>query len=231
MKILLIAGHGDGDPGAIGNNYAEANLTRDLVQKIKNYLTNYAEVTIFDTNKNMYNYLKSGKTFNFSPYNYILEIHFNAASLGGAGTEILVHTNQKGVSVEEKILNNICKLGFRNRGIKRRSNLQNMNYIFNKGKDYALIETCFITNKSDMAIYNADRVADSIARGIIEGFGLKAPEPTPPQELISVNDIVWELAHRGIITNKNLWLKKLKEDSNAYWLARKTVAYFIRENV
>jgi N-acetylmuramoyl-L-alanine amidase len=47
-------------------------------------------------------------------------------------------------------------------------------------------------------------------------------------ELTSINDIVWELAERGIITDKALWMKKLQEDSNAYWLARKTVNY-IRE--
>lgn len=41
------------------------------------------------------------------------------------------------------------------------------------------------------------------------------------EELITVNDIVWELSHRGIITNKALWLKKLEEDKDAYWLARK----------
>ncbi|MBR6524002.1 MAG: N-acetylmuramoyl-L-alanine amidase [Clostridia bacterium] len=44
-------------------------------------------------------------------------------------------------------------------------------------------------------------------------------------ELTTVNDIVWELSHRGIITNKELWLKKLEEDENAYWLARKCVNY------
>lgn len=43
------------------------------------------------------------------------------------------------------------------------------------------------------------------------------------QELTTVNDIVWELAERGIITDKNLWLKKLEEDTNSYWLARKAV--------
>lgn len=46
-----------------------------------------------------------------------------------------------------------------------------------------------------------------------------------PKELETVNDIVWELAERGIISNKELWLKKLEEDSNAYWLARKTANY------
>ncbi len=44
-------------------------------------------------------------------------------------------------------------------------------------------------------------------------------------ELTTVNDIVWELSARGIITDKDLWLKKLEEDENAYWLARKCVNY------
>lgn len=45
------------------------------------------------------------------------------------------------------------------------------------------------------------------------------------KELTSVNDIIWELAHRGIITNKELWFDKLSNDENAYWLARKCVNY------
>lgn len=44
-------------------------------------------------------------------------------------------------------------------------------------------------------------------------------------ELTSVNDIVWELAHRGIVSDKSLWLNKLEQDQNAYWLARKTVKH------
>ena len=46
-----------------------------------------------------------------------------------------------------------------------------------------------------------------------------------PTEITSVNDIVWELAHRGILSDKDLWLKKLDEDANSYWLARKCVAF------
>lgn len=47
-------------------------------------------------------------------------------------------------------------------------------------------------------------------------------------ELTEVEDIVSELVMRGIITSKDLWLEKLKTDSNSYWLARKTVK-FLRE--
>ena len=50
-------------------------------------------------------------------------------------------------------------------------------------------------------------------------------------ELTTVNDIVWELAHRGIISDSGLWLKKLEEDTNSYWLARKTANYLRNKNV
>ena len=39
--------------------------------------------------------------------------------------------------------------------------------------------------------------------------------------LEKVNDIVWELNHRGIITDKPLWLKVFKEDEDLYWLGFK----------
>ena len=51
---------------------------------------------------------------------------------------------------------------------------------------------------------------------------------TGPTEVESVSDIVWELEKRGIITNPLLWISKLENDKNAYWLARKTVE-FIRK--
>ena len=40
-------------------------------------------------------------------------------------------------------------------------------------------------------------------------------------ELTSINDIVWELAYRNILSDKTFWKKKLEKDINAYWLARK----------
>lgn len=61
----------------------------------------------------------------------------------------------------------------------------------------------------------------------IRGYGVPKydAEPSASTELTSVNDIVWELNHRGIILDKELWLKKLEEDQNAYWLARKCLNY------
>ena len=232
MNILLVAGHGAGDPGAIGNGYKEADLVRELIPKIKKTLDIYANVAVFDTSKNMYRYLKSGNSFDFSVYDYVLEVHFNAGISESSkndgkttGTEILVHTDKSVVSVESEIVKNIAGLGLKNRGVKRRNNLQNMNIINRKGISYALLETCFIDDNDDIRLYDSkkDAVALAIANGIIDGLGLRKPIT----ELTTVNDIVWELANRGIITDKNLWLKKLEEDTNAYWLARKCVNYII----
>ena len=72
MKILLIAGHGEGDPGACALGYKEADITREIAPKLKSILSNYATVDVFDTSKNMYKYLKSGKTFDFKTYIYNL---------------------------------------------------------------------------------------------------------------------------------------------------------------
>ena len=55
--------------------------------------------------------------------------------------------------------------------------------------------------------------------------------PAVSKELTSVNDIIWELAHRGIVTDKELWLTKLEEDKNSYWLARKIVKYLQEKDV
>jgi N-acetylmuramoyl-L-alanine amidase len=169
----------------------------------------------------MYKYLKNDGMFNFAPYSYIFEIHFNAG--GGTGTEILVHENQKGVSVEETILKNISALGFKNRGVKRRNNLYNMNVMQKKNKEYALLETSFIDSTSDMAVWKnkAYEIALAVANGIISGFGLKKQNT----ELTTPNDIVWELSQRIEITDPqkavNDLTRAMNENSSCYWMLKK----------
>lgn len=190
MKILLIAGHGAGDPGAVGFGYKEAELTRELVKLIKPKLSKFAEVSVFDTNKNPYAYLRQS-SYNFKKYDYVFEIHFNAAAYDRSGdgrttgTEILVHPNEKAVTVEVAILKKFSAIGFKNRGVKVRYNLQNMNIV--KGSQnvsYALLETCFIDDKDDMELYakRKDAVAYAIAEGMAEGFGLAVPEEAKAEE-------------------------------------------------
>jgi|LSQX01.2.fsa_nt_gb hypothetical protein len=45
------------------------------------------------------------------------------------------------------------------------------------------------------------------------------------QEYTDINAIAWELGHRGIISNNDLWINKADKDADIYWLMRKTVHY------
>ena len=178
-RILLIAGHGNGDSGAVGNGYKEAELTRDMVEHVKAQFDGYANVTIADTSKNWYQYIvKQGNIFNFKNYDYVLEIHFNAIKEDKGdgktkGTEIYVTKAEKGTAVETNIVNNISALGFANRGVKK-NNYDLIKHIKNQGVSSALLEVCFIDDKDDMDIFVAKKkdIAKAIADGIVKGFGL-----------------------------------------------------------
>ena len=199
MKILIICGHGNGDPGACACGYKEADLVREQGRLLVQSLSPYADVDLYDTSSNLYKVLKAGKTFNFKPYNYVLELHFNAGVKDqngdgkSTGIEILVHTSEQGVGVETAIVNNVCALGFKNRGVKKLNNLLNMNICKGKqGVSYALIETCFIDDLDDMKLYlnKKDEVVTAITNGIVTGFSLKKIN----KELTEASEITNELA-------------------------------------
>lgn len=182
MKILLIAGHGQGDPGATANGYKEAELTREVVNLLKPRLDNYADVTIADTTKNWYKYENRSK-FDFTPYDYVLEIHFNAGAndtkgnRATTGTEIYITTSEKTHGVETNIVNNISSIGFKNRGVKRKNFtvIQHAKYL---GVSSALLEVCFVDDIDDMKLYQSKKseVIKAVADGIIKGFSLKQKE-------------------------------------------------------
>lgn len=222
MKVLLIAGHGGNpyDPGAIGNGYKEAILTRGLVTDIAHELSQWTGVTVFDTSQDMYKYLKSNK-YDFTKYDYCLEVHFNAgiaykeANGKVTGTEILIHPNRKQpTTLEAKILQNFAALGMTSRGIKTRTNLQNINTAQRQGAYYSLLETCFIDDADDMNLYipNKLKFVNAIVEAFKEVFKL---------ELTATADIVNALYERNLLTDKTLWKTKCSTNNLAYWLARK----------
>lgn len=182
MKILLIAGHGGTpyDSGAVGCGYTEAVETRRMANAVAPLLRSYGfEVALYDQSRDAYKVVTQGGSLPLSGISYVLEFHLNSAAndLKGngrtTGTEIFVHTNEQGVGVEQAILRRVCALGFTNRGIKRSSGLAVLKHVFKRGVSHALVETCFIDDKDDMALYGAkfDAIAKAIADGVAEGFG------------------------------------------------------------
>lgn len=199
MKILLIAGHGAGDPGACGNGYREADLTREVVSLLSDKLKSICNVDVADTSKNWYEYLKS-HSFDFHDYDYVLEIHFNSG--GGTGTEIFVTTSEQGIGVETAIVKQICAaVGYRNRGVKR-YNWSVISKAKAQGVSSALLEVCFIDNYTDVHTYkhHKEGIVTAIVKGITEGFGLKGYEPNhwarryyaKLEDIDYVTDSVWK---------------------------------------
>ena len=186
MKILLISGHGAGDSGACakikGKTYKEAEETIVMVKKIKEQLSKYnVTVDLYPTDRNAYEDAKKGcLKVDFSKYNYVLEIHFNACvnDLNGngktTGTEAFITTSDKTNKAEKNMLSCLSALGLNNRGVKSH-NWTVINRAKTKGSDSCLLEVCFIDDADDMAIYtkNKDNVAKAIALGVVKTYSLK----------------------------------------------------------
>lgn len=182
MKILLIAGHGGSpyDSGAVGCGYTEAVETRRMANAVAPLLRAYGfEVALYDQSKDAYKVVTQGGSLPLSGVSYVMEFHLNAAANDPngngvtTGTEIFVHTNETGITVEQAILKHVCALGFKNRGVKRSSGLAVLKNVHKNGISHALIETCFIDDKDDMKLYGNkfNQIAQAIADGVAEGFG------------------------------------------------------------
>ena len=180
-KIFLNPGHGkypNGtyDPGAVGNGYKEAELTREVVRIVEGNLSGYAEVTVFDYEKDLYKYLGSTE-FKWSEYDYFLSIHFDAG--GGNGTTVYRAKNRTASEVENKLAAAVSEAGgFKNNGVKEHpSNLAVLSAADkaqNGGTTATLLEVCFIDSSSDMQRYSngKEAVAKAISDALIQGLNL-----------------------------------------------------------
>lgn len=191
-KLFLIAGHGEGDPGACSIWGQEADYTRELAALVKKAIGKRMSVTLYDTSKNCYMQSKKGNIPVYSDYDMTVEIHFNAkknadpqgnGSLTGTGGYI--HPNNKGKDTARAIISQIVDLGFKEWLLDTSTGLLNLNRAQSQGAKYFLLETAFIDDGDDMKFYTANKenFARAIAQGILNGLGIKsvAVQPEPGQ--------------------------------------------------
>lgn len=177
MKFLIVAGH-EGTTGAVSGKLIEEVLTEQLSEKIVKFLKDQGHEAI-EPNFNLYDAVDTKMSY-INGFDYVLEIHFNQTA-GANGTEIYVADGVTAVSVEKSIITRLGKY-FKVRGVKTAKFKTLMNL---KGKvDAALLEVAFIDSKSDTAVYlkNIDVIAQDIAYGILDGFGVPIKDLTPKQE-------------------------------------------------
>lgn len=174
MKILLISGHGNGDPGATathdGVTYREADLTREVTAWLASALLQFCEVEIYPTDRNAYHdALNNYAAVSFRSYDYVLEVHFNAYQAGkrdGAtkGTEIYVVNHKRKGALEQSLVDHVAACGLKNRGVKINP-YKVISGIERLGTPAALLEVCFIDDPDDMAVYH--KKFKDIIQGIV----------------------------------------------------------------
>lgn len=176
MKINIHAGHnpeGKVACGAIGilNESREDRIVKDkVITMLKAQGHTVYDCTV-DNGTNQNDVLNKIVTkCNANTVDLDISIHFNsnANDKNGngitTGTEVFVYSStSQAKKYAQNIVNAIAALGFKNRGVKYSTSL----YVLKKTKSPALlIECCFVDDKDDAKLYNADKMAQAIVKGI-----------------------------------------------------------------
>lgn len=142
MRLLKLKGHTVYDC-TIDNGTSASDIVNKQVQKMNSY----------------------------SNIDLHISIHFNSGAndkVGNnksTGTEVLVYnTVGSKYEIAKRICSKIEKLGYKNRGVKTRTNL---GVLKNSKGQSLLVECCFVDDKDDINLYNYKTMAKAIAEGIL----------------------------------------------------------------
>lgn len=178
-KLIVICGHGAGDPGACGNGFEEAERVRVLGKRIKELGGN--NVILEDIKRNFYK--DNGISHLTHPKDYqIIELHMDSASASARGAHVIIDAGMTEDKYDKALADFLTGLlPGRSQSIVKRNNLANPARALAAGYGYRLVEVGFISNAEDVAIFNAN--IDTIAKGILACFdnpaNAVAPQPTP----------------------------------------------------
>ena len=171
VSIMLDAGHGGRDPGAVYKGRQEKDDALQMVLAVGEILENRGIDVQYTRTTDIYEtpYQKAMKA-NEAGVDYFISIHRNSYPADNAvsGVESLVY-DLSGIKYEmaEDINDQLETIGFRNLGVKARPNL----VVLKRTKMPAvLVELGFINSDTDNQIFdeNFDAIALAIAEGILD---------------------------------------------------------------
>lgn len=165
MKVVIDAGHGGADPGAVYNGRKEAEDNLALALELGEFLRNSGVDVVYtrtgDVTQTPFEKASIGNRENADLF---VSLHRNSSPNPDeyTGVETLVYDNNGDkVELARRINENLEKVGYQNNGIKQRPGL----VVLRRTKMPAvLVETGFINNDKDNQIY--DEQLQSIANEI-----------------------------------------------------------------
>ena len=163
------------DVGAVGiRREDELNLLvgKSLIKKFRAIGIKVVECLPSSASNHMDSLSKRCRAANYWKVDMFISIYHNACS-GGYGSECvcIVRGQQNALSerLRKVILEEVCKLGFRNRGVKDRRDL----YVINNTTMPAIIVECaFVDSDRDMNGYDSEKMAEAIFRGMCRFYGI-----------------------------------------------------------
>lgn len=223
-KLYIICGHGAGDPGAMANGYQEAERVRVLASRMKAFGGDSVEV--LDTSRNWY---KDGgiSSLDIPKDAALMEMHMDSAGASARGGHVIIYGGYEPDQYDKALTAFLADyFPGRSETISKRKDLANTNRAAKRGINYRLVETCFISNKEDLAKFNAN--VDAVAAGFLAAFGIKAAANPPkvetgaqkaPEQPVMAKKTVSQLADEVIAGkwgNGEARKRKLKEAGYDY---------------
>ena len=169
-KIVLDAGHGGGDPGAVYQGRQEKDDTLRLTMAVGEILERNGIDVVYTRTEDIYQTpFEKAKLANESGADYFISFHRNSSPRDNQyqGVEVLVY-DRSGIKYEmaENILGALGEVGFREIGVKERPGL----VVLRRTKMPALlVEAGFLNTDSDNELFDQqfDDTADAIAGAIL----------------------------------------------------------------
>lgn len=160
-KIIISAGHGGTDPGAVSGNYVERELTIELRNLVVAELRALGINPLVDSNTNALKETLAWLRGKFGARDILFDIHWNAAGSPDAkGTEVIVpdRFSQFEKDLAKALLKVFTDLGFKDRGVKPEALTARKKLGWMRPTaENVLLEVCFITNTMDMKLYEANK--------------------------------------------------------------------------
>ncbi|WP_409291701.1 N-acetylmuramoyl-L-alanine amidase [Peribacillus sp. SCS-37] len=173
--IVLDAGHGGSDPGAVGYSPSlkkyinEKDLTLMMVQKTAALLKSAGANVILTRSSNTFNSLQSrvdvAEKYKADAF---VSVHYNSSTASSAnGIETFYYSNAKDKKLADAIHKEMVEASkLRNRGVKS----QSLHVIRENSRPAVLLELGFISNKAELDYIMTDGFQKALAKAIYDGL-------------------------------------------------------------